>query len=87
MRLLLITLLSALVTVSYAWDGVDSETGDAVEISKGNLVRSGQDIEIYDSASGETRNATVENIRSLGRGAEVEVYDHESGETRILEME
>ncbi|RYD50621.1 MAG: hypothetical protein EOP52_13680 [Sphingobacteriales bacterium] len=80
-------LLFATTSLGNAWDGVDGATGDPVEIGKGNLVRYGQEIEFYDHATGETRNATVESIRSSGSGAEVEVYDHESGETRTLEME
>lgn len=80
-------LLFAISSLATAWDGVDAQTGNSVEIGKGNLVRYGQEIEFYDHESGETRNATVENIRTYGSGAEVEVYDHESGETRTLEME
>lgn len=71
----------------FSWDGTDAETGAAVEIGKGNLVRSGRDIEVYDSGSGEYRDLTVENIRDSGSTVEVEVYDQESGEYRTFEME
>ena len=70
-----------------AWDGTDSETGGAVEIEKGNLVRTGQDIEIYDSESGEYRDVTVESMRSTGSGVEIEIYDTDAGEYRTIEME
>jgi hypothetical protein len=70
-----------------AWDGVDSSTGDAVEIGKGNLVRRGETIEIYDSSSGSYRDVDVESIRRSGNSVEVEVYDNESGEYRTFEME
>lgn len=71
----------------YAWDGTDAESGQSVEIGKGNLVRSGRDIEIYDSGAGEYRDVTVESIRRFGSTVEVEVYDNESGKYRTLEME
>ncbi len=70
-----------------AWDGVDAQTGASVEIGKGNLVRSGQDIEIYDSGAGEYRDVEVQSIQRYGGSVEVEVYDSESGEYRTLEME
>ncbi|MER9018898.1 DUF5334 family protein [Mesorhizobium sp. M0898] len=70
-----------------AWDGTDTATGDAVEIGKGNLVRRGGDIEIFDSGAGEYRDVTVESIRRHGSSVEVEVYDNESGEYRTLEMD
>lgn len=74
-------------TPALAWDGVDSNTGDSVEIGKGNLVRPGQDIEIYDWGSGEYRDVEVQSIQDNGGSVEVEVYDTESGEYRTLEME
>ena len=70
-----------------AWDGTDTETGGAVEIEKGNLVRTGQDIEIYDSESGEYRDVTVESMQSTGSGVEIEIYDNDAGEYRTIEME
>ncbi|MCD1265536.1 hypothetical protein B5M44_11610 [Shinella sumterensis] len=70
-----------------AWDGVDSSTGGAVEIEKGNLVRRGETIEIYDSSSGSYRDVDVESIQRYGNSVEVEVYDSESGEYRTFEME
>ncbi|KAB2679660.1 hypothetical protein F9K85_01550 [Brucella tritici] len=77
----------AISAPAFAWDGVDSETGDAVEIGQGNLVRSGQDIEIYDHGAGEYRDVTVEDVNRYGSTVEVEVYDSTSGEYRTLEME
>ena len=70
-----------------AWDGYDYETGNYIEIDKGNLVREGKEIEYYDYESGEYRYGEVQDIESSGSGAEVEVYDYESGEYRTFEME
>ncbi len=78
-------LLSA--SPSLAWDGTDAETGGSVEIEKGNLVRSGLDIEVYDHESGEYRDVTVQDINRYGSTVEVEVYDNDSGEYRTFEME
>ena len=79
--------LVATAGVADAWDGTDTETGEAVEIGEGNLVRSGQDIEVYDYGDGKYHNVTVESIDGNGSGAEVEVYDQETGESRTLEMD
>lgn len=70
-----------------AWDGYDTETGDLVTIEKGNLVRTGNEIEIYDGADGEYRTITVEDINDIGVGVEIETYDYETGEYRTFEME
>lgn len=75
------------VSSANAWDGIDSSSGEAVEIDKGNLVRQGNDIEIYDHSTGEYRDVTVESIDRSGSTVEVEVYDNDSGETRTLEMD
>ncbi|WP_245414463.1 DUF5334 family protein [Mycoplana dimorpha] len=72
---------------AFAWDGIDTATGGSVEIGKGNLVRSGRDIEIYDVEAGEYREVEVQSIREFGGAVEVEIYDHSNGEYRVLEME
>lgn len=74
-------------TNSLAWDGVDTESGNDVEIGSGNLVRPGRDIEVYDYGSGSYRDVEVQSIRRSGSSVEVEVYDNESGEYRTFEME
>ena len=76
-----------LATNSLAWDGVDTESGNDVEIGSGNLVRPGRDIEVYDYGSGSYRDVEVQSIRRSGSSVEVEVYDNESGEHRTFEME
>lgn len=73
--------------ISYGWDGYDYDSGTYVEIEKGNLVRPGSEIEIYDYGTGEYRNVEVQSIQGNGSGAEVEVHDYETGETRTLEMD
>lgn len=80
-------LVLAISTPAYAWDGEDEETGVAVEIEKGNLVRRGLEIEIYDSSDDSYHNATVESIRGLDTHVELEVYDHDTGESRTFNME
>jgi len=70
-----------------AWTGQDADTGDEVEIHKGNLVRRGKTIEIYDVEQDEYHEVEVESIRRVGNVVEVEVYDPEKDESRTLEME
>ena len=70
-----------------AWSGYDLETGECVEIEKGNLVRRGQDIEIYDCKNGKYKIVNVESISKGGDSVEIEVYDYEENKIRILEME
>ncbi|AIC30050.1 hypothetical protein IE4771_PB00322 (plasmid) [Rhizobium etli bv. mimosae str. IE4771] len=87
------TLLAAAVltlplpAITFAWDGVDSDSGGAVEIGKGNLVRSGETVEVYDYEAGEYRDVEVQGIQRSGSSVEVEVYDNESGEYRTFEMD
>lgn len=76
-----------LPTLAYAWGGHDYEKGAAVEIEKGNLVRPGREIEIYDYGSGGYRDVEVQSIHRTGSGVEVEVYDSATGEYRTLDMD
>ncbi|MCD6673794.1 MAG: DUF5334 domain-containing protein [Burkholderiaceae bacterium] len=81
-----IVLLTASATAS-SWSGYDWEKGAHVEIEKGQLVRSGRSIEIYDYDAGDYKEVEVESIRRRGNKVEVEVFDSESGEYRSLEMD
>jgi pyruvate/2-oxoglutarate/acetoin dehydrogenase E1 component len=83
--LLLILLLSS--SRIFAWDGYDYEKGTYVEIDKGNLVRAGKDIEIYDYSTGQYKDVEVQSIRGSGSSTEVEIYDYSTGEFRTLDME
>jgi hypothetical protein len=80
-------LLSALLSTSaFAWDGYDYDSGNYVEIDKGNLVRQGKDIEYYDYGSGQYKEGEVQSIRNRGSNVEVEVQDRETGKLRTFEM-
>ena len=87
MKMLTLMLALSFPLLSYAWDGYDSETGAAVEVEKGNLVREGSEIEYYDHDAGGYKNVEVQNIQRSGSEVEVEVYDYEEGEYRTLIME
>ena len=71
---------------AFAWEGYDHEQGVAVEIEKGNLVREGREIEVYDSEAG-YRTFEVDSIERHGSSVEIEVTDTETGDTRTFEME
>jgi hypothetical protein len=83
---LLIALLSVSIQAS-AWDGTDQDSGAMVEIERGQLVRSGQDIEVYDYEKGEYVDVEVQSISRIGNTVEIEVTDSETGEYRTLEMD
>ncbi len=87
MKLNLFVLFVLISSTAFAWDGYDYEKEAYVEIDKGNLVRSGNDIEIYDYSTGEYKDVEVQDIHDSGSTVEVEVYDYETGEYRTLEME
>ena len=70
-----------------AWDGYDYEAGQYVEIETGNLVRSGNDIEVYDYGDGQYHNVEIQDITRYGNTVEVEVYDYDTGEYRTFEMD
>jgi len=70
-----------------AWDGYDYDSGSYIEIEKGNLVRTGRDIEIYDYGDGSYHDVAVEDINRYGSSVEVEAYDYETGEYRTFDME
>ena len=86
--LLIIALLICFVPVTAnAWDGYDFDKGSYIEIDQGNLVRPGQDIEIYDYETGDYKEVEVQSVTGSGSGAEVEVYDYDTGEYRTFDMD
>jgi hypothetical protein len=70
-----------------AWDGTNTNTGAAVEIEQGQLVRSGQTIEVYDSTEGAYKNYDVDGITRYGATVEIEATDSTTGESTTLEMD
>lgn len=72
---------------SLAWDGYDYEEGTDVTIESGNLVRQGEEIEVYNWDSGEYEYHEVQSIRRSGSSIEIETYDYDDGDYHYLEME
>jgi pyruvate/2-oxoglutarate/acetoin dehydrogenase E1 component len=87
MKYLTVAAMMLITTGAFAWDGYNNESGSSVEIGAGNLVRPGQDIEVYDYSTGNYKEVEVQSINGAGTGAEVEVYDSESGEYETYDME
>lgn len=84
----LCTILTTCLTCSaFSWDGVEAESGNDIEIEKGNLVRTGNSIEYYDYTEGEYRSVTIDAIYSYGSTVEIEATDDETGDSVTLEME
>ena len=65
------------------WDGYDWQTGSYVEIEQGNLVRPGNDIEIYDYGKGQYKDVEVQSVSN----DEVEVYDYQTDTYRTFDMD
>jgi hypothetical protein len=82
----LIFTLCICINIMLAWDGYDYDSGNYVEIDKGNLVRSGNEIEYYDYANGEYKYGEVQNIEDNGSSVDIEIIDQDTGKTRIFEM-
>lgn len=78
--------LTVAASSAFAWDGYDYNQGTNVQIEKGQLVRPGKEIEVYDYRRGYI-NVEVESIRSSGASVEVEVTDRQTGETRTFDMD
>lgn len=76
----------ASVDLAHAWDGTNTTTGSSVEIERGQLVRSGRTIEVYDSNEG-YKDYDVDSIRRYGRTVEIEATDTTTGESTTLEMD
>lgn len=73
--------------VAYAWEGIDQQGGELVEIERNNLVRSGKNIEIFDYQDNNYHDVDIERIDRYGNTVEIEVYDWYNGEYRTLEMD
>lgn len=84
--LLALLIVSVACTQAFAWDGTNTTTGTTVEIERGQLVRSGRTIEVYDSERG-YKDYDVDSIRRYGRSVEIEATDTETGESTTLEMD
>ena len=85
--LLMVVSFFASGSPAWAWDGTDVESGTQVEIERGNLVRSGRDIEIYDSETGQYHDITIDDINRSGRTVEIQGHDNTTGEDRTFEFD
>lgn len=86
-KLVLFILLFVFCLPAVSWEGYDPESDSYIEIGKGNLVRRGREIEIYDWKTDEYRTYEVESIQRTGNTVELEVYDYERNKYRVFEME
>jgi hypothetical protein len=70
-----------------AWEGTTTNTGASVEIEQGQLVRSGQTIEVNDNTEGAYKDYDIDNITRYGSTVEIEATDSATGESTTLEMD
>ena len=85
-NLALLLAVLALPAQAIAWSGYDYDQGSFVDIDRGNTVRPGRDIEIYDYNGRGYHDVEVTDIRQRGSHGDVEVYDPSTGQNRTLEM-
>ncbi|MDH4984316.1 DUF5334 family protein [Aminobacter anthyllidis] len=79
-------LLIATAKVAFAWNGIDVQTGQDIEIATGTTIEEGQNVEIFDYQSDEYREVLVITVRSNGHRLEIEVLDKNVKRTRMLEL-
>ena len=81
----LLAALMALPATGMAWDGYDWDRGSYVEIDKGNLVRTGNEIEIYDWGEGQYKDVEILGNYDNGNSVDIEVMDGD--ENRTFDMD
>ena len=86
MKTLLTLIIVLISTPALSWDGYDWDTGEYIDIQRGELVRPNREIEVYNYGTGDYETYTVERIKHKGHKTEVEVYDYDKGEYRTFEM-
>lgn len=82
-KLVCIFLLLVSSVMAGAWDGYDCCSMEVVEIGRGNLVRTGKEIEVYHWDDGSYHCEEVQGMC----GNEPETYDYEDGEYHYYEMD
>jgi len=83
---LIFTIIVGMTASASAWEGSNTNTGSSVEIESGQLVRSGETIEVYDSSEG-YKTYDVDSITRYGSTVEIEATDSATGESTTLEMD
>lgn len=90
-RLLAAASIALLPLTGQAWENEEFESGDLVEIERGNLVPPGQEVEVYNWDEGKYEYHEVESRRRYGSEVEVEVevetYDYQDRKYKTLRME
>lgn len=88
MKATIVAIIAAtlLPAAANAWDGYDYDKGRFVEIERGNLVRQGREIEVYEYGAG-YKTFEVDSVRRSGSSVEIEVIDTETGESRTFDMD
>ena len=84
MKKIFVLIISLFITLPVnAWDGFDYERGHSIEIEQGQLVRPGEEIDVYNYNTGRYETYEVEDVNS----DEVEVYNWETGTYRTFDMD
>ncbi len=72
-----------LFSPAFAWNGYNLETGSFIEIYKGQLVRAGAEIEIFNYSTGEYEYREVDYVDDNT----IETFDYETGKYETFYMD
>ena len=87
-RHLAVIAMLANTTPAAAWNGYDWNQGTYIEIGKGEQVRPGREVEVFDYRSGQYRQMEVQEINRRPYGpVEIRVIDSQTGQPHTLEMD
>jgi hypothetical protein len=71
----------------FAWDGVNTESGNSITIDDSVAIAEGNDIQIMDADSKAQRGVTITTIAQTDSVIEITVVDNTSGETQIYDFD
>ena len=71
---------------AYCWNGFDFDSNSNITIDIGNTVRSGYNIQFFDSSTNNYRSAQIISVRQIFNDTEVVVLDLDSNKERTFIM-
>lgn len=72
-----------LFSPAFAWDGYNLETGEFINIDKDQLIRPGEEIEMFNYSTGEYEYREVDYVDDYA----IETFDYETGEYETFYMD
>ena len=82
-NLLLFTIILFFSPIVFALDGYNLETGEFINIDKNQLIRPGEEIEMFNYSTGEYEYREVDYVDDYA----IETFDYETGEYETFYMD